>query len=160
MEFLDRMSNNLDYIDPTEFDIGSTGWCINYISSTFLNGWINYVKPVRAFVIQRYEDDYYALSARVEQWHKEEHHHTQLNFFEDDVLLLARSDIGDWWYFWFDYDVSDCCIGKFKDDPNADIPAEFEKFVSERAGDLKNYHGGDAKFFNLDERKFRGWISF
>lgn len=153
----------MDYVDPTDankFDIRSTGWVINYISSIFLNGWINYVEPVRAFVIQRYEDDYYALNTRVEQWNKKERHHTQLNFFEDDVLLLARSEIGDWWYFWFDCDVSDCCIGKFKDDPNIDIPTEFEKFVSERVEDLKNYHGGDAAFFKLDEKKSEDGFHF
>jgi len=31
---------------------------------------------------------------------------------DDDIMLLAESD-NDYWFFWSDRDVSDCCIGRF-----------------------------------------------
>jgi len=163
MKFLDRMPNAREYADPSdpkEVDVGSVGWCIDYISSTFLNGWINYVKPVKAFVIHRYEEDAGALGQRVEEWHKEAPYHTKLSVFQDDVLLLGRSERGDWWYFWFDCDVSDCCIGKFEDDSGSDIPAEFEEYVQSRAEELKGYHSGPPAWMELDVKKIRGWVSF
>ena len=45
------MPNDCEYGHPTEMDISSYGWMTTYISSTFLNGWINYVKPVNAFTM-------------------------------------------------------------------------------------------------------------
>lgn len=160
MKFTDRMPDSREYADPTEIDINSAGWCIDYISSTFLNGWVNYVKPVKAFVVHRYEEDVEQLSKRVDAWHENPTYHTRLSVFEDDVMLLARSERGDWWYFWFDCDVSDCCIGKFEDEPGADIPAEFEEYVRERAEDLRSYHAGPAAWMELDVSKINGWVSF
>lgn len=163
MKFLDRMPNDREYADPTDpsqVDISSSGWCVNYISSTFLNGWVNYVDPVKAFVIHRYEDDVRELAARVDRWHQEAPFHTKLDIFKDDVLLLCRAKNGEWWYFWFDCDVSDCCIGKFTDEPGADIVKEFEEYVEERAEDLKTYHGGPPAWMELDVKKIRGWVSF
>lgn len=50
--FLRRFDFDGDYVDPTTIDIQGS-WKINYISSTFLNGWINYVEPVRVVVLAR-----------------------------------------------------------------------------------------------------------
>ncbi len=163
MRFTDRMPESREYADPTDptqVDISSSGWSIDYISSTFLEGWINYVKPVKAFVIRRYSDDGEdsGLAEKVKKWHEEEHHHTKLGVFGDDVMMLCRSDAGDWWYFWFDCDSSDCSIGKFEDELGADVPAEFVAYVQDRAKDLAR--PAAPEWHELDVKKISGWVSF
>lgn len=151
MKFLDRMPSSREYANPTDpaqVDISSSGWSINY------------VKPVKAFVIRRYSDDGEdsELVEKVKKWHDEQQYHTKLNVFGDDVLLLGRSERGDWWYFWFDCDVSDCSIGKFEDELGADVPTEFAAYVEERAKDLAR--PGLPEVHELDVKKICGWVSF
>ena len=157
IKFLDYMPNSYEYLDPTTLDISAAGWVINYISSTFLNGWINYVNPISAFVVHRYHE----LEKSIDDWHNNYSCHTDLGQFGDDVILLCKSDNkNDFWYFWFDNDVSDCSIGRFTNDNENEVKEKFEEFVKERAEDLKSYHGGEANYFELDVRKINRCIKF
>lgn len=162
-KFSDFMET-FEYADPTckeDVDISSTGWCINYISSTFLNGWVNYSKPLSAFVVHRYHDHVVELRQSVEKFHKEAPIHVDLNQFGDDVLILSKDKSGNFWYFHFDQDVSDCSIGKFSSDmSDSDTIKCFEEFVKEYAENVKNYHGGESAYFPLHVHKILGGITF
>lgn len=170
--FLDWIPNCVEYANPTSIDINSSGWCITYIASTFLNGWINYVKPMKAFVVHRYfEGNQYELEAKVWDWNSKKHIHSNLRELEDDILMLCQDEKGDYWYFWFDNDVSDCSIGRFKvhqkDDSEdqkefdkTNLISEFEEFVKSQAGVVSSYHNGPPAFFEVDVTKIQGWVSF
>src|SRR6266545_2290727 len=102
-----------------------------YISSTFLNGFINYVQPISCFVVDRYTPPDQALENKKFRMSKknaiesiisgkENFSHTDLHCLEDDIILLAEIEVNEkdvlnkFMFFWFDCDVSDCCIGKFE----------------------------------------------
>lgn len=58
----------------------------------------------------------------------------ELDAFEDDVLILTKvkSEAGKpmYWFFWFDQDVSDCAIGRFKTDmPEEEVFKLFTELV-------------------------------
>lgn len=114
-----------------------------YVSSTFLNGFINYVKPISCHLIDRYTADNenitdrnisYRNSGEI-KWLKFDGtkkelkdkilsgefqmHHTRLNCFGDDIIILSEietenDETGKYMFFWFDMDCSDCSIGKFE----------------------------------------------
>ncbi|PCJ57324.1 MAG: hypothetical protein COA65_09705 [Rhodospirillaceae bacterium] len=120
-----------------------TVWC--YIASTFLDGFINHVKPISCYVLDRYTPgDQIIDDKEVRVWDKnkagemhkwkgtkkglidalisgeKETCHTDLDCFDDDVVILAeietkkKDSFGRYMFFWFDCDVSDCRIGKFE----------------------------------------------
>jgi hypothetical protein len=185
-KFFDRyMPEHYEYADPTEFDIGDYGWGIDYISSTFLDGWINYVKPIKVFAISRYTPSA-KLEARVKEFYEEDHFHTKFHPLGDDVVLLCREEFrkhsngqgldnphlekGEeqgYWFFWYDCDVSDCSIGRFATrDTEAEVIASFERMMKERSewfyehpGQNQNGESGDGKLFELDVKKITGWVS-
>lgn len=127
-----------DYPQAVAHDPLPYGTVWNYISSTFLNGFINYVSPVSVIVLDRYTPGTKDLSAEgisikdkgvPFQWHhwmgtkaglatalingEKEMYHTHMNCFQDDIVVLAKIEGGGWMFFWFDCDGSDCSIGRF-----------------------------------------------
>lgn len=149
----------------------------NYISSTFLNGFINYVTIKKAYVCGRYtkweelidpvklydkgnwttfegtKEKIYNLAIKPERVF-----HTKLDMFHDDIVILAKSKPEEkyFWYFWFDMDVSDCSIGRFKTDISEDeVIEDFSNFIktNSSANEL-----GEVKELPLNI--FQGWISF
>lgn len=101
----------------------------NYISHTFLNGFINYCEIVKAVLIERYVKFNQKKFNAVLQ---KENFHPRIGDFGDDVLILAKITDGKYIYFWFDHDVSDCCIGRFMtDDTEAQVLEEFGKHVDD-----------------------------
>lgn len=87
----------------------------NYISSTFLNGFINYVNPIACYVLNRYKQENEDISCRnisvcdrggFGNWYKfkgtkkqliddiisgeKELYHTDLSCFGDDIIVLAE----------------------------------------------------------------------
>ena len=67
----------------------NTFW--SYISSTFLNGFINYVEPLKVYVLDRYEDD-----KTDEVLNLPKQYHTELSQFGDDIILLECSFYHPW----------------------------------------------------------------
>lgn len=169
--FINRFPDHQEYRDPTTIDINEPGWLVDYISSTFLNGWINYVKPVKAYVIARYRNGE-KLAERVEAFKKEQPPHTDLYYFQDDVHILAHSDskepgaANDWWYFHFDCDVSDCSIGRFQDSNKDEVLKDFELYMKWLSYETKKYptysdqDKGDGTIIELDVSLLRGWMKF
>ena len=151
-----------------------TAWC--YISSTFLNGFINYVKPVTYFVIDRYtardekvgEITLYDKDKSIQyNWKgtkarlisialsgkKEIAYHTDLRCFCDDVIILGEIEDAPkdgkrrYMFFWYDLDTSDCCIGKFEtNDTEAEVIQSVRNFLEE----CKNKNRGKVVEENYD----------
>lgn len=147
-----------------------------YVSSTMINGFINGLKPVAASVIGRYQEMDESLDRADNKRTKREQieffnaepggSHTKLSQFGDDILMLGHVPDADgghtseWGFFWFDCDVSDCCIGRFTTkDPEADVIRRFQDFADERSINM-GYCGSGEPASKLDVTKFKGWISF
>ena len=154
----------------------ATMYC--YVASSFLNGLVNYSKPIKAFVLGRYtrwdevvdhelsiqdppgsfkwtkktfatKDDLYGQLII-----KDQGFHVKLdNDFQDDVLMLSVDDDGVYWFFWYDQDCSDCCIGRFvTSDPVDSVVDEFSRYV----------HGLSVNEYGEREipvHYFSGWLS-
>lgn len=167
-KFLDYMPYSMEYPDPTQIDMFNSNWLMSYISHSFLNGWINYTKPISAFVINRYrEADEFRV--KIKEWETTKMHHSNLNFFGDDVLILAKTRLEkyykykyieeyrpSYWFFWFDQDVSDCEIGRFEtSDSESDVIESFKHYLT--------WLGDDGVFKNsyeLKTDKLNGWMEF
>lgn len=119
----------------------------SYISSTFLDGVINYVKPIKAVMIERYDNN--DNTEVVAEFNKE--HHSKLAALPDDVLIAAQTK-NDYWFFWYDKDCSDCFIGRF----NKGVCSE-EEFI----GHLNTLAGRmDGVLFGRSyELALSGWIT-
>lgn len=134
-------------------------WC--YISSSFLNGFLNYAKPIKAYAINRYtpREDNELLVQKFNSGRTRLH--TKMGqIFDDDVLILSKNELGEYWFFWCDCDVSDCCIGRFTtSDSEEEVIAEFDRYVKERQSNL-GYQETPGEAFELNVKHFIGWISF
>lgn len=145
----------------------------SYISNSFLEGFINYVNIDCAYVLGRYQDwdaefdepivlhgahpeqkscttksEVFEFITTVKQCH------TKIWSFQDDVVLLsrARHDPSIYLYFWFDCDVSDCCIGRFQThDTHEQVVEKFKKHVEDLDFDYPSRE--------LPVSCFTGWIS-
>ena len=180
--FMDYFCGFQDYPKGIAFSPLPVNILYNYISNTFLNGFINYVTIVKAFVIGRYHDWDEEFEEPVEKGIKQESDwenktfktknelynvfthpdvacHAELdNDFQDDVLILSKTHSSTdnsylWVYFWFDRDCSDCSIGRFQtEDSDEAVIASFEKYVKE----LKLNEYGHKE---IPLHYFRGWMS-
>lgn len=125
----------------------------NYVSSSYLDGFINYVKPIKAFVLNRcvdWNDNIYAEldilyrgkekiqltenNTKLEVYEeliKPDVTNDELWVFNDDVVILANAldkITGKifYFFFWFDIDTSDCSIAKIEtDDPEEIVINKF-----------------------------------
>lgn len=164
-----------------------------YISSTFLNGMINYANPISCYVVNRYrkEDDMVQASVcdrgKFGNWYNfkgtkkelinaiisgdKEVYHTKLSCFEDDIIIVAKieddysDDNNKYIFFWFDMDVSDCSIGKFKTtDSEQMIICSVENWLTEEFTKNKEHeerHEADSPgYYKLPLSFLKGWISF
>lgn len=92
-----------------------------YVSTTYLNGFINYVNILGAYMTRRYKSldknknsedlNWKDSCTLIDRGHA---FHTDLSdsYKYDDIHILA--ECGDYYYyFWSDCDCSDSCMGKF-----------------------------------------------
>jgi hypothetical protein len=159
-------------------DIMQEGILYCYISHTFLNGFINYVEPLQVYIIDRYHID---SQEPVENENREivlhvtkergwetkivttkqdafdilnsdyKVYHTKLGMFDDDVLFLGKTE-RYYWFFWFDCDVSDCCIGRFQtDESEEEIIKAFTEYCLDKTED---------KIYEFKKDWIKGWVSF
>lgn len=157
-DFLDYFPVSVDYPSEKVFNPLPMNelWC--YVSSSYLDGFINYVEIVKGFVISHYRGWDKPLRTPVKidirvagEWRamgfttKREIFnavttqaaviHPKLSDFKDDVLILAKAFNVDknefcWVFYWYDCDVSDCSIGRFKTkDPDSAVIEKFTEYV-------------------------------
>lgn len=142
MKFINYFHSYIDYpkdiaINPLPINV-----LYNFVSVSFLNGFINYVKPIKAFVLCHYykwnepidhtisiqnpPNSCYWIKKRCKT--KSELYNTLIipgiTFhvncdidFQDDVVILAKTGSIDgkscYFIFYYDRDCSDCSIGRF-----------------------------------------------
>jgi hypothetical protein len=85
----------------------------NYISCTYLNGFINHVKPIKWYSVDRYSNPNKILSNGVSKYDYidklidgsvDTPFHTNLRMFEDDCIILAEYDFEyDYWDFFEEF---------------------------------------------------------
>lgn len=156
-KFLDYFPYNEEYPDVSG-EILPLGGLWSYISKSFLNGFVNYSTPVKAFLMHRYEPSYEVNRRVAESFNREKTTHTDLSWLDDDILILSRSKDLEWWFFWFDRDVSDCSIGRFSTNDDWDtVIKRFEYYVEERQKEL-GYVDHKEKPLELDTSRMNGWI--
>lgn len=167
-----------------------------YVSSTFLNGFINYVEPIGVFLIDRYTPDNEDISdIKVDYKEKGSYkplvfngskkdlkdkilseniviYHTNLRCFSDDIIIIAEiehneKDINKFMFFWFDMDVSDCCIGRFittdsKEQVKESVINWLEVSKKENEGKTVEEHSdsGIINYTELPLSFISGWVKF
>jgi len=161
-----------------------------YISATFLNGFVNYMKPFGCYVINRYKKEDADISdnnVSFGNWTKfkgtkkelidliisgkKEVYHTDLRCFSDDIIIVGEiedgisDDNGKYIFFWFDMDVSDCSIGRFKtSDTKEEILKSVENWLHEDYVENKNHEelhdDNTSGYHKLPLSFIKGWVSF
>lgn len=140
------------------------GTYYNYVSNTLLNGVINYVKPIKVYLMDRYTEDLLKRHNAIRRFNTDPEFHTNLGAFEDDIILLAyEEESGFYWFFWFDYDCSDCSIGRFTtEDSKEEVIESFTQWVLERQKNFCNYYHKEREGMavELNCENIKGWVSF
>lgn len=139
---VDYFTNETDYPNFKAHNILPYGELWNYVASTFLNGFINYVTPIKIYQIDRYAIESEQVTAKYSDKTNSGLHqvfigtkselrkliikdtaifyNTKIGMFHDDIVVLAKIEteksnkIACYMLFWFDTDVSDCSIGRFQ----------------------------------------------
>jgi len=188
----DYFDDSIDYPGGVVHNPIPYGTVWNYISSTFLNGFINYAEPIAVFLIDRYTADDEDLSDREISYHdkddfpnwkkfegtkaqlrddiisgEKEFFHTNLSCFGDDIVILGDIGKGDFVFFYFDMDVSDCSIGKFEtDDKKEDVIQSIINWLEEEKENNKEYEikpnldSGIINYHQLPLSFIKGWVKF
>lgn len=136
----------------------------SYVSTTFLNGYINYVQWCYGMLIERYSRfDEEKLKHLLDYWAAQPHSDYREAPVEagerldvlDDVWILGQTK-NCWWFFWSDMDVSDSCIGRFSKDavPGWPVVLAMTTFLA-RLGQPES-SGITGRYVELSEPK--GWI--
>lgn len=165
-DFQNKYFNSFsDYLSPyTEDEPFKNGHCYCYVSDTLLNGIINYIKPIKAFLMDRYNEDLLSKNKALELFNSNSESHTNLSIFRDDVIMLAyEKESKFYWYLWFDMDCSDCVIGRFKtEDSEKQVIKSFEEWVKDTQKTFcDDYHPerkGEAIELNI--KYINGWVRF
>lgn len=155
-----------------------------YVSGTFLNGLINYLHIENAYVLTRYQRMDEALENRshkdlegltkeqaIELFNSSDHStrlfvHSRISMFEDDVVMLCRTEAGRYWYvLWWDMDVSDCCIGRFLSSKwdEREVIDEFHNWVQGAVyANTHTYQPPEHRHapIALNVKHFEGWLQF
>lgn len=145
--------HDIEYPDPTKIMM-KPGWLLSYIDSQFLSTWLNYLEILDSYLITRYRN-YQANFESTNTFNKKlgpDFYRKNICLFGDDVLILAEEKPIDknresyypdsenyfnehhklYWFFWFDQDSSDCCIGRFASNTDVEtIKNEFKDYCFE-----------------------------
>ena len=160
LRFLEKyLPGRYEYPDgPTLIRGLQDGVLFEYVSGDYLNGLVNYVAPLKAFVVNRYREDglpseaFAAALAKIEV-------HANLSVFQDDVLLLARIEEQSFAYFWFARHVRDCEVGAFAVEDEAEVLRDFEAFAQAQSRVFGELNGRPPRCYEIPREKLCGWIS-
>ncbi len=93
------------------------GTWYSYVTSSYINGLLPYIEPVRAWLLRRYRiwpDDKDPTErpitdAEIAEWEKA--YHTKFIDLGDNVVFVGET-ARHWWVIYMDCDVSDCRVGR------------------------------------------------
>lgn len=149
-----------------------------YVSNTFLNGFINYVKVIKAVVVERYtcppdceciniHNGVTTKSDRCVVWDSPKFHerlkpmlahHSNWSYAPDDVWILAETE-NFYWFFWYDRDCSDCAIGRASKELLKEDGIDREKVIGIFDSSSKNWYDyAKGKTFDFTEYCKNGWL--
>jgi hypothetical protein len=150
-----------------------------YIGSTFLNGYINYVKPIKIYLLERYRTQWKRYEEEI--WLpfvNKINYNTNIGVLDDDVLILGKTN-EHYYFFWFDCDVGDCAIGRqLKGETKEEDAIKWFKNYTESLIEKKflEYRNKNRKKFDLSDDEecaegisgyrevptqcVKGWIKF
>lgn len=178
---MDFFHTEIKYRNPSFGEILPFGVLWTYIDSTFLNAFINYVSPVCCFALDQYHHPHTEVTAKC--WDLQGKQivfsgakielirniqesvfrfmHTELSMFKDTCVLIGKipngtvTNLGEYIFFWFDPDVSDCKIGRFQHKEETKIMKELkiELETLRRQEDITGY-------YQLPTNYLRGWVKF
>lgn len=149
-----------------------TDTCYGYVSSSFLDGLVNYFSDRRVFLINRYgikdqEDKPVTIPHKTPREQYDELTRLPICHFNplahDDCLIFAQTE-KDYWIFWYDRDCSDCFLWRISKETAA---MSFEELVSAFNDDMRERHRDWGHYTDHDEAiiveypkatRF-GWIS-
>jgi len=148
----------------------------SYVSNTLLNGFLNYPTIVAGMLLTRYRS-HSINSAGLDRFRLADSKkllHTDMDeWFEDDVHLLGRDDLGrdynysdpkepiTYWYFWYDMDCSDCSIGRFvTTDPLEVVELLFEGQCHYYQALDNSRDGKEALPLKIPVEKLSGWKKY
>lgn len=185
MSFLNKYFNhNIDYPQDVGNDILPWGTQLSYISTTFLNGFINYVDIKSAWVLNRYVDwDDASEEIKVsimgtpnntgtwEEFRGTKRQvyemliqpgrtfHSKLdNDFKDDLVILSKISDNKWMFFWFDRDCSDSSIGRFQtQESDEQVIKDFDEWASKVMMEECRHESGEGPK-QLPLHYFTGWL--
>lgn len=174
------------------------------VSSSFLDGFINYYLPLRAYLLNcsidwdtTFEKDdipeilmsskapllhdakYTVIKSEYEGYNrlrfptkrdiytatlknaKYMETNTSISMFRDDVVILGKSRLlsNEYMVFYYDTDVSNCCIGRFQtEDTQQEVIKEFDRYELYERPENRGYYNGQPKPLTMDV--FRGWLKW
>jgi hypothetical protein len=114
IEFLDLFKEHEEYPEKLAERGVPNNTYLTYVSTTFLNGYVNYIDIISAYLVNRYDIDEDWTDDNIKHWTDKlgKDFHSDLSEIFDDVLILGETE-NCYWYLWSDCDVSDSCIGRF-----------------------------------------------
>jgi len=150
-EMWDLFDESYDYPQNIAEDGIPEDTLYNYVSSTLLNGYINYVEPILAVMVERYgtEDEVSNYQTDIDIFNKI--YHSNFSNLRDDVLIIAKTD-SFYWFFWYDKDCSDCSIGRFTKNKCSEI--DLIKYFKNMIKSHEYFTSG-----KMHTLKLQGWIS-
>jgi len=158
LDLLDFMET-VEYPTHEQFLSGiQPGISYDYVSSVYLNGFINYVDIIDAFMIRRYMDFAESIERiKTKIKNKEFHTNVQDSSEYDDILILGKTE-DMYVYFWNDCDCSDCCIGAINKDLVENRDSKAIALFRRYADKLKKIETAQDVFF-IPLEFFTGWIT-
>lgn len=167
VDVYDLFDDDVEYPDKDMLVNGvPIGMNYSYISTTYLNGFINYVEIIGATMIQRYlpNKPEYVIDDTIPCWENACIHvdnlkndfHTNISCSDDfdDVLILAKSS-DSYWFFWDDRDGSDCCIGRLALD-TFDSDETALKYLEISSRTVEDVY---CNYYPVPKECFKGWIT-
>lgn len=130
------------------------------VSSTYCNGFVNYIHDPHLVLLNRYrdEDEFVDLSKQFIDQSDHDWYHTDLNKYPDDILIFGTNDQhypDSYVLIWFDRDVSDCCIWRFDINDFKGI-GHFVYLMKKWLDSLDH----SVKGYGFVNRQPKGWIKF
>jgi hypothetical protein len=126
----------------------------SYVSSDLLDGFVNYGDIVCAVAMSRYNTPEENREALANYGLDDPPHAVLADLTGDDIALLKYAGDENYWVFYYDGDVSDCIIGRFKARPEHSlVTALFLEWL----GTVK---APAAPWRRLDPKMLQGWISW
>lgn len=155
-EFFDLFDDSEEYPENVAERGVPQNTVYHYISTTFLNGLINYVDNKMAIMIERYtefdDNDISEYTAHLKDNIHSNYSGSVFRNVIDDVVIFGETE-DSYWYFYSDGDCSDSDIGRVEKDRVGSLE-EFKKLYIESLKSNGYYSG---KYIELP--KPSGWVT-